>query len=263
MKIFGLIISACFLGSPHASLFAVTPDREPGVAQPGWETFHAEMEQKIEREVEAARAEAEDRQRREIEARLQEDSRKGFDQRRSGVLHSPENLVDGATLIWLSSALRRPMPEEASLRHIFREERVPEELIYVGLVESGYNRNAISSAGAVGPWQFIGETGRRYGLKQGKTGDERRDLLKSTRAAARYLRDLHDLLGDWTLAIAGYNAGEYRVLKAMQQVRARNFWALRHLLPGETAAYVPRVLSAISIAERMRPFDGFESAQFH
>jgi hypothetical protein len=161
---------------------------------------------------------------------------------------SAESLVDHATLEWLASAVKRPIPEEATLRSIFRSDRVPEELIYVGLVESGYQRHAVSSAGAEGPWQFIDETGRRYGLNRGKNGDDRRDLLKSTRAAARYLRDLYDLLGDWTLALAGYNAGEYRVLRAMQQADAKDFWSVRSLLPKETAEYVPRVLAAISIA---------------
>lgn len=163
---------------------------------------------------------------------------------------SAESLVDAATLEWITAAVKRPIPEEAAMRGIFRSERVPEELIYVGLVESGYRHDAVSSAGAVGPWQFVGETGRRYGLARGKDQDDRRDLLKSTRAAARYLRDLYDLLGDWTLALAGYNAGEYRVLRAMQRTDAKDFWSLRAVLPRETAEYVPRVLTAISIARR-------------
>ena len=167
---------------------------------------------------------------------------------------SPESLVDHSTLGWLASAVKHPIPEESALRNIFRSERVPEEFIYVGLVESGYQRDAVSSAGAEGPWQFIDETGRRYGLRRGKDGDDRRNLLKSTRAAARYLRDLYDLLGDWTLALAGYNAGEYRVLRAMQQADAKDFWSVRSLLPRETAAYVPRVLAAISIAKKTNVF---------
>jgi soluble lytic murein transglycosylase-like protein len=163
---------------------------------------------------------------------------------------SPESLVDHATLDWLAAAVKRPVPEESALRNIFRSEGVPEEFIYVGLIESGYRRDAVSSAGAAGPWQFIDETGHRYGLGRGKNGDDRRDLLKSTRAAARYLRDLYDLLGDWTLALAGYNAGEYRVLRAMQKADTKDFWSLRSLLPKETADYVPRVLAAISIAKK-------------
>lgn len=163
---------------------------------------------------------------------------------------SAEALVDPPTLAWLASAVKRPIPEESAMRNIFRSERVPEELIYVGLVESGYRRDAVSSAGAAGPWQFIDETGRRYGLGRGNDRDDRQDLLKSTRAAARYLRDLYELLGDWTLALAGYNAGEYRVLRAMQKADAKDFWSVRSLLPRETVEYVPRVLAAISIAKK-------------
>ncbi len=88
-----------------------------------------------------------------------------------------------------------------------------------------------------------------YGLRLDGRGDERHDLLKSARAAAGYLRDLYELLGDWTLAIAAYNAGEYRVLRAVQSSGGRNFWSVRHLLPRETADYVPRVLAAIRIAQ--------------
>ncbi len=167
-----------------------------------------------------------------------------------GQFRPVESLVDRATLEWLVAALRRPIPQESALRSIFRSERVPEELIYVGLVESGYRSDAVSNAGAEGPWQFIDETGRRYGLGRGKGGDDRRDLLKSTRAAARYLRDLHELLGDWMLALAGYNTGEYRVLRAMQRSGAKDFWSLRAFLPKETAEYVPRVLAAISVAKK-------------
>lgn len=145
--------------------------------------------------------------------------------------------------------LRRSAPVANRLRGIFRGQGVPVEMIYVGLVESGYRTDAVSSAGAVGPWQFMFETARRYGLRQWKGVDERRELEKSTRAAARYLRDLYELLGDWTLAIAGYNAGEYRVLRAMQESGGKDFWSLRHLLPRETAEYVPRVLAAIQMAQ--------------
>jgi soluble lytic murein transglycosylase-like protein len=162
-----------------------------------------------------------------------------------------EPLVDPQTQAWLVSAVRRAVLHEELLRGIFRTEGVPEELIYVGLVESGYRSDAVSSAGAVGPWQFMPETARRYGLVQWRTVDDRRDLEKSTRAAARYLRDLYELLGDWTLAIAGYNAGEYRVLWAARTSGGKNFWSVRHLLPRETADYVPRVLAAIRIAQSL------------
>ena len=158
--------------------------------------------------------------------------------------------VDPRTQAWIDRAVRRPIPQEPLIRGIFRETGVPEDLIYVGLVESGFDTTAVSSAGAVGAWQFIGETGRRYGLRSGASQDERRDFLKSTRAAARYLRDLHELLGDWTLVLAGYNSGEYRVLRAMQKAGSRDFERIKSLLPLETSQYVSRVFAAISLASR-------------
>lgn len=222
------------------------------VNQPGWQAFHSELEKAVEREVEEANRAAENRERRVAQMGNSTAGEQG--QLKTAISgRSPENLVDKTTHRWLSLALKRPIPDEETLRSIFRDERVPEELIYVGLVESGYHRDAVSSAGAVGAWQFIKATGLRYGLKQGNKGDERRDLIKSTRAAARYLRDLFDLLGDWKLALAGYNSGENRVLQAMRKARTKDFWSLRYLLPSETSEYVPRVLAAISIAEEMRP----------
>lgn len=164
---------------------------------------------------------------------------------------APETLLDPRTRAWLFAALRRAAPLESSLRNIFRSEGLPEELIYVGLVESGYRADAVSTAGAVGPWQFMPETARRYGLRYWKKTDERRDLGKATRAAARYLRDLHELLGDWTLAIAAFNAGEFRVLRAARTAGGQDFWSVRHLLPQETADYVPRVLAAIRMARSL------------
>ncbi len=138
-------------------------------------------------------------------------------------------------------ALYRPMMER-----IFREEGVPDWLIGVGLVESGYNPSALSPKQALGIWQFIPETGDRFGLQRSALVDERRDPVKSTRAAARYLRTLHALFGDWPLAIAAYNAGEGRVARAVRRAGVRDFATLaaRGLLPPETINYVPAVLAA-------------------
>jgi soluble lytic murein transglycosylase-like protein len=141
---------------------------------------------------------------------------------------------------------------EAMMRKIFQEEGVPEDLIYVGLVESAYNPYAQSGAGAKGIWQFVRETGRRYGLKQAGALDERHDPEKSTRAAARYLRDLYELFGDWPLALAAYNAGEYRVLQIIERTGIKDFWQMsrRGLLPQETTNYVPAVLAAIAMGKQ-------------
>lgn len=138
----------------------------------------------------------------------------------------------------------------ASLRpmmaQVFREEGVPEWLLSVGFVESTYNSQAHSPKAAHGIWQFIPGTGDRYGLKRTAWMDERGNAEKSTRAAARYLRDLHALFGDWLLALAAYNWGEGRVARITQRTGIRDFWTLadRGFLPQETANYVPAVLAA-------------------
>jgi len=254
MKFWKVLIAILLFGSGNAGLHAATADQEHSGGKPDWEVFHVELERAVQLQVDAAKSEGEMRLRHQGQLEVQHVSVVTDDQSEGNeTKHAPESLVDSSTFTWLNSALRHPIPDETSMRAIFRKEHVPEELIYVGLVESGYSKDAVSSAGAVGPWQFIDETGRRYGLKQSKKGDDRRDLMKSTRAAARYLRDLHDLFGDWKLALAGYNAGENRVLRAMQKAGTKDFWSLQYLLPQETAQYVPRVLAALSIAQRAHP----------
>ncbi len=135
----------------------------------------------------------------------------------------------------------RPM-----MARIFREEGVPEWLVGVGFVESTYNSTAHSPKEAHGIWQFIPGTGARYGLLRTAWTDERGNPEKSTRAAARYLRDLHALFGDWLLALTAYNWGEGHVAKVIHRTGIRDFWTMadRGLLPQETANYVPSVLAA-------------------
>lgn len=131
------------------------------------------------------------------------------------------------------------------IEQIFQQEGVPRELLWVGLVESGYVPDARSPKNAVGMWQFIPETAETFGLRV-RGNDERTDPVKSTRAAARYLSFLYARFGDWPLALAAYNAGEQRVHNAIAKARTADFWQLAAsgLLPRETRAYVPAVLAA-------------------
>ncbi|MGH7165945.1 MAG: transglycosylase SLT domain-containing protein [Nitrospiraceae bacterium] len=134
---------------------------------------------------------------------------------------------------------------------IFTEFNLPSDLVFLSLVESGFNPRAYSRARATGPWQFMTSTARLYGLRIDHYVDERRDPVKSTVAAARYLRDLYDLFGTWPLALAAYNAGEGKVLRALQKARAESFWELAQtrLLRRETREYVPRFMAATIIAK--------------
>jgi hypothetical protein len=132
---------------------------------------------------------------------------------------------------------------------IFRAEGVPVGLLRIAEVESNWKPFALSSKGAFGLWQLMPATARRYGLRVDSVRDDRADMDKSTRAAARYLRDLHLQFGDWALTLAAYNAGERAVQKAMERGGSNDFDRLsrRKLLPAETRAYVPAVLGSFDL----------------
>ena len=126
-------------------------------------------------------------------------------------------------------------------------EGLPEDLVYLAMIESGFTPHAVSWANAVGPWQFISDTGRRYSLRIDKWIDERRDPIKSTVAAALYLKELYSLFNnDWYLAAAGYNAGENKILRAIGKYNTRDFWEMSKgsYLKRETKEYVPKLLAA-------------------
>ncbi len=147
--------------------------------------------------------------------------------------------------------LRRKKRYAPLVKEILREHGLPEDLVYLAMIESGFNLHAYSPMKAAGPWQFIPETGRRYGLVVNHWVDERRDLRKSTVAAARYLQELFDQFGCWYLAAAGYNAGENRIDKVIKRYDTKDFWKLRayNTLPRETREYVPQLIAAAVIAK--------------
>lgn len=156
------------------------------------------------------------------------------------------------------SGLYRPMIVEE-----LKKAGLPEELSWLPLIESGFRPRALSRARALGLWQFIASTGYRYGLKRDKFIDERMDPVKSTRAAIKYLSELHDFFGDWTTAIASYNCGELRVqnvIRAQKIDYLDNFWDLFANLPYETARYVPRFIATLLIIENPEKY-GFSLPQ--
>lgn len=137
------------------------------------------------------------------------------------------------------------------MRETLKENGLPEDLVYMALIESGFNPYAYSRAKAMGPWQFIYLTGKRYGLKVNWWVDERRDPEKSTVAAAKYLKDLYDMFACWYLAAAGYNAGENKIANGIKKYRTEDFWELTkyRYLKQETKHYVPQMIAAALIAK--------------
>ena len=137
------------------------------------------------------------------------------------------------------------------MREIFREKSLPEDLVYVAMIESGFNPYAVSWARAVGPWQFMPHTGKLYGLRIDWWVDERKDPIKSTYAAAEHLKDLHNLFGSWPLALASYNAGAGKVQRAVLRTRSEDFWDLKasRYIRRETKNYIPKFMAATIIAK--------------
>lgn len=150
----------------------------------------------------------------------------------------------------LGPALLRSQPYVHDIATILREEGLPPELAYLPLIESAFRPHAVSGAGAVGLWQLLASTGRHYGLRIDRYVDERRDPVKSTRAAAKYLKDLHATFGDWHLSLAAYNSGEHAIARLLTNPSV-TFWQLRQSghLRAETADFVPKFLAAVQIAE--------------
>jgi len=144
---------------------------------------------------------------------------------------------------------------------LLEEEGLPDEVVYLAMIESGFSTSAYSRSHASGPWQFIASTARIFGLEVSYWYDERRDPELSTRAACRYLKNLHDKFNDWYLAFAAYNCGERRLNRAMKRAGQSNYWALRRHLPRQTRDYVPSYLAARIICQNPTQY-GFEPLNF-
>jgi membrane-bound lytic murein transglycosylase D len=150
------------------------------------------------------------------------------------------------------------------MKDILKSKNIPEDIAFLPLIESGFNPIAYSVAKAVGPWQFIASTAKRYGLKIDWWRDERRDPIKSTMAAADYLKDLYDMFGSWNLAMAAYNAGEGKILKALNRTKKDDYWELTSTgyIKKETKEYVPRFVAARLIAANPDEY-GFGRIDYH
>lgn len=149
------------------------------------------------------------------------------------------------------------------MRQIFKREGLPEDLVYLALIESGFNVRASSRARAVGPWQFVKATGQRYGLRVDAWVDERRDPVRSTEAAAKYLKDLYLMFESWYLAASAYNAGEYKILRAIESLKTNNYWRIceTRQIRRETKDYVPKLIAAAIIAKNADKY-GFEGVEY-
>jgi membrane-bound lytic murein transglycosylase D len=154
------------------------------------------------------------------------------------------------------------------IRAELRARDMPEDLLFLALIESGFDSNAYSPAHAVGIWQFIAETGQRYGLEVSPYVDERRDPVKATAAALTYLQEMHRRFDSWFLASAGYNTGENRVGRIMREITGSekgmdaDYWRIADRLPRETRDYVPLMVAAGHIAKDPAAH-GFLDLQFN
>lgn len=160
--------------------------------------------------------------------------------------------------------LLRSTRYEALMKKVLRDNKLPEDLFYIALIESGFSSQAFSHASAVGYWQFIRGTGKRYKLQINQLVDERRDPVLSTQAAAEYFKDLYARFNSWYLAMAAYNVGEGRVERAMKKYKTKDFWVLarnKRALPAETDNYVPKYIAAKLIAKNPDKY-GFEGIDY-
>lgn len=149
--------------------------------------------------------------------------------------------------IWMERSYRY-LPK---IMPMLEKQGLPKDLAYMAMIESGFSPRAVSTASAVGYWQFMKPTAERYGLKVDWWIDERRDIVKSTLAAANYLNDLYKMFGSWYLAAAAYNMGEGRVKKMIEKYKTRNYWELSRQkdFPRETEQYIPKLIATMLMAK--------------
>jgi membrane-bound lytic murein transglycosylase D len=166
--------------------------------------------------------------------------------------------------VWLERMGRYAPTISAALA----EKDMPQDLVYLAMIESGFNPKAYSHAHAAGIWQFIKETGMRYGLDINRAVDERNDPVKATDAALSYLSDLHDRFGSWYLAAAAYNTGENRVARILREATGRkkgtdeDYYRIWNRLPRETRDYVPLMVAAARIGKDPAAY-GFDELEMH
>lgn len=159
--------------------------------------------------------------------------------------------------------LARSTRYEKLMKKVLRDNGLPEDLFYIALIESGFSSRATSHASAVGYWQFIRGTGKRYGLDINAFVDERRDPVFATQAAAEYFKGLYSVFGSWYLAMASYNVGENRVKREVMNHYTRDFWELarKKRLPAETINYVPKFIAAKMIGKDPAKY-GFDEIDY-
>ncbi len=154
----------------------------------------------------------------------------------------------------INARLKRGAPYLPYIKRRLKEEGMPEALAYLPIIESAFRHNALSRMRARGIWQFMRSTARKYGLRVDWWMDERLDPYKSTDAALRYLKDLYNMFGSWDLALAAYNAGEGRVLRALRRSGGEDFFDLKRYLKRETREYVPKFLALVLVINNPEKF---------
>jgi len=252
-----LFITLLLLGNPlHASGNALPPGESPAIEQSKVQTDAAPMPQQADQRDEMLKTEI-----------------KAAPADVSPYSSNPAAVKAVDRSIWLfaerlkekfSLWLTRSGKYLDLMKEILKANNIPEDIAFLSLIESGFSPNAYSVARAVGPWQFIASTGKRYGLKIDWWRDERRDPVKSTAAAASYLKDLYEMFGSWNLAMAAYNAGEGKILKAVNRTKGGDYWSLLNTsyIRRETKEYVPHFIAARMIAADPQAY-GFENLNYH